>query len=87
MAGLPPLPGRVLPRLGPRPPHGFFTTELPPSASSSTNHDLDASAGGLGIRSKRYCMVVDDGVVKSLSIEDSPGKADASGADALLKSL
>ncbi len=29
--------------------------------------ELDASAGGLGIRSKRYCMVVDDGVVKSLS--------------------
>src|ERR1700719_669067 len=29
---------------------------------------LDASANGLGIRSKRYCMVVDDGVVKSISI-------------------
>lgn len=49
--------------------------------------ELDASAGGLGIRSKRYCMVVDDGVVKSLAIEDAPGKADVSGADALLKSL
>lgn len=49
--------------------------------------ELDASAMGLGIRSKRYCMVVDDGVVKSLAVEDSPGKADASGADALLKSL
>lgn len=49
--------------------------------------DLDASAMGLGTRSKRYCMVVDDGVVKSLSVEDSPGKADVSGAEALLKSL
>ena len=49
--------------------------------------ELDASAGGLGMRSKRYCMVVDDGVVKSLAVEDAPGKADASGADALLKSL
>lgn len=49
--------------------------------------ELDASGLGLGIRSKRYCMVVDDGVVKSLAIEDSPGKADASGAEALLKSL
>ena len=49
--------------------------------------ELDASAGGLGIRSKRYCMVVDNGVVKSLAIEDAPGKADVSGADALLKSL
>jgi peroxiredoxin len=49
--------------------------------------ELDASAGGLGIRSKRYCMVVDNGVVKSLAIEDAPGKADVSGAEALLKSL
>ncbi len=49
--------------------------------------ELDAGAMGLGTRSKRYCMVVDDGVVKSLAIEDSPGKADASGAEALLKSL
>jgi peroxiredoxin len=32
-------------------------------------------------------MVVDDGVVKSLAVEDSPGKADVSGAEALLKSL
>ena len=49
--------------------------------------ELDASGMGLGTRSKRYCMVVDNGVVKSLSVEDAPGKADVSGADALLKSL
>jgi len=49
--------------------------------------ELDASPMGLGIRSKRYCMVVDNGVVKSLAIEDAPGKADVSGAEALLKSL
>jgi peroxiredoxin len=49
--------------------------------------ELDASANGLGMRSKRYSMVVEDGVVKSLNIEDAPGKADISGADNLLKSL
>jgi peroxiredoxin len=48
---------------------------------------LDASARGLGIRSQRYCMVVDDGVVKSISVEDAPGKADRSGADNLLKQI
>jgi peroxiredoxin len=31
--------------------------------------------------------VVEDGVVKSIAIEDAPGKADASGADNLLKQL
>lgn len=48
---------------------------------------FDGSGHGLGTRSKRYCMVVDDGVVKSLSVEDAPGKAEASSADSLLKQL
>ena len=48
---------------------------------------FDGSGNGLGIRSKRYSMVVDDGVVKTLNIEDAPGKADVSGAQALLKRL
>ncbi len=49
--------------------------------------DNDMSAGGMGVRSKRYAMVVDDGVVKTLNIEDAPGKAEVSGADNLLKGL
>ena len=48
---------------------------------------LDLSERGLGVRSQRYAMIVDDGVVKTLNIEDAPGKADISGADNLLKSL
>jgi glutaredoxin/glutathione-dependent peroxiredoxin len=48
---------------------------------------LDGSANGLGIRSKRYSMLVEDGVVKKLNVEEAPGKAEASGADALLAQL
>ena len=48
---------------------------------------MDGSAGGLGTRSKRYAMLVEDGVVKTLNIEDAPGKAEVSGADNLLKHL
>ncbi|QCK88380.1 peroxiredoxin [Phreatobacter aquaticus] len=44
----------------------------------------DMSAFGMGMRTKRYSMLVKDGVVASLNVEDSPGKADVSGADALL---
>ena len=48
---------------------------------------LDATAGGLGIRSLRYSMLVEDGVVKILNIEDSPGNADISGAAALITQI
>lgn len=48
---------------------------------------FDGSGNGLGIRSKRYSMVVDDGVVKQLNIEEMPGKVEVSGAEALLKAL
>src|SRR5215831_14533211 len=47
----------------------------------------DLTERGLGVRSQRYAMVIDDGVVKTLNIEDAPGKADISGADNLMKSL
>jgi peroxiredoxin len=49
--------------------------------------ELDLSKGGLGIRSKRYSMLVDDGVVKSLNVEQQPGQVDISGAEAMLKAL
>jgi glutaredoxin/glutathione-dependent peroxiredoxin len=47
----------------------------------------DLTERGLGVRSGRYAMVVVDGVVKTLNIEDAPGKAEVSGADNLLKGL
>ena len=48
---------------------------------------FDGSANGLGTRSKRYSMLVEDGVVKKLNIEESPGKVEVSGGDAMLKQL
>ena len=49
--------------------------------------DVDLSGGGLGVRSKRYSMLVEDGVVKSLNVEESPGQATVSAADAMLQQL
>lgn len=55
--------------------------------AKSVGITADLTERGLGVRSGRYSMVVDDGVVKALNVEDSPGKAEASGADNLLKGL
>jgi peroxiredoxin len=49
--------------------------------------ELDASAFGMGMRSKRYAMIVKDRKVTWLGVEDAPGKAVASGADALIAAL
>jgi peroxiredoxin len=48
---------------------------------------FDGSGNGLGIRSRRYSMLVEDGVVKKLNIEEAPGKVEVSGGDALLKQI
>ena len=48
--------------------------------------ELDATRVGLGKRSQRYSMLVDNGVVKTLHIE-APGKFEVSDADTILKDL
>jgi peroxiredoxin len=48
---------------------------------------LDGSGFGLGTRSQRYSMIVENGVVEALNVEDAPGKADVSGAEEMLKQL
>lgn len=45
---------------------------------------LDLTARGMGMRSNRYSMLVDNGVVKSLNVE-APGKFEVSGGDTMLK--
>ena len=49
--------------------------------------DLDMSARGLGLRSQRFSMIVEDGVVKALNVEDAPGTVVSSGAAALMEQL
>lgn len=49
--------------------------------------DFDATGGLGGIRSKRYSMLVEDGVVKILNVEQETGKAEITSADNLIKAL
>jgi peroxiredoxin len=48
--------------------------------------ELDLTGRGMGVRSQRYSMLVDDGVVKALNIE-GPGKFEVSDADTMLRQL
>jgi peroxiredoxin len=47
---------------------------------------MDATGYGMGLRSQRYAMVVEDGVVKKLNVE-APGAFEVSSAEAILKAL
>lgn len=49
--------------------------------------DFDGSAVGLGIRSKRHAMLVRDGVVEALFVEENPGEVKVSGPESILAAL
>ncbi len=48
--------------------------------------EMDGSGFGLGTRSQRYAMVIEDGVVTALNVEPGPGLT-VSSADAILEAL
>jgi peroxiredoxin len=48
--------------------------------------EMDASGFGMGVRSQRYSMIVEDGVVKELNVE-APGEFKVSAADYMLAQL
>jgi peroxiredoxin len=48
--------------------------------------EQDLGARGMGVRSQRYSMLVEDGVVKALNV-DAPGKFEVSGAETLLAQI
>ena len=57
--------------------NGTFTTAL--------GLELDGTGYGMGIRSKRFAMIVDNGVVTLLNVDTGP--LEASSAEAILEAL
>ena len=49
----------------------------------STGLTLDLTVRGMGLRSNRYSMLVVDGVVKTLNVEEA-GEFEVSGAETML---
>jgi peroxiredoxin len=54
--------------------------------TSAIGLDLDRISAGMGIRSQRYAMVVEDGVVTALNVEPS-GEFGVSSAETILQQL
>jgi len=48
--------------------------------------EVDRTAAGMGMRSQRYAMIVEDGAVTALNVEE-PGKFEKSSAEAMLALL
>ena len=54
--------------------------------ASALGLEMDGSGFGLGTRSQRYAMVIDDGVITKLAVE-APGQFEVSSAEAILADL
>jgi glutaredoxin/glutathione-dependent peroxiredoxin len=54
--------------------------------TKAVGQELDLTAKGLGIRSRRYAMIVEDGVVKYQALEEG-GKLEVSTAENILEKL
>ncbi|MBM3376114.1 MAG: peroxiredoxin [Betaproteobacteria bacterium] len=54
--------------------------------SKAVGLTLDLTARGMGLRSNRYAMLVDNGIVKAVHVEE-PGKFEVSSAEAMLAKL
>jgi peroxiredoxin len=48
--------------------------------------ELDLTAGGMGLRCKRFSMLVEDGIVKTVNVE-GPSKFEVSDAQTMLKQV
>lgn len=49
--------------------------------------DQDGGASGMGLRSKRYAMLVEDGVVKVVNVDEVRGSTEQSAAEVLLDAI
>ncbi len=54
--------------------------------AKATGLDVDLNIAGMGHRNKRYSMIVENGVVKQLNVEDKSG-VNVSGAETILTQL
>ena len=54
--------------------------------ASALGLELDLTERGLGVRSQRYSMIIDDGVVSALNVDEG-GALEVSSAEGILEQL
>lgn len=64
-----------------------FIADWDAAFTKALGMDADLSAGRLGVRSVRYSMIVDNGTVSTVNLEEKRGEATNSGAAAMLEQL
>ncbi|MGI9401825.1 MAG: peroxiredoxin [Rhizobiaceae bacterium] len=64
-----------------------FAADFDAEFTKQIGMDIDLAIAGLGLRSKRYAMIVDDGIVTDVSIDEGRGVVDESGAAAVMEKL
>ncbi|MBX3487617.1 MAG: peroxiredoxin [Candidatus Paracaedibacteraceae bacterium] len=65
----------------------IFIADWDAALTKAMGMDVDLSAFTLGVRSKRYAAVIENGVVTHLNVEDSPGVCSVSKADSVVDLL
>ena len=64
-----------------------FLSDGSAAVTKALGMDMDASPAGMGIRSMRYSMIIENGIVKTLNIEVQRGAAIVSGSATILEQL
>lgn len=64
-----------------------FLSDFNADFTKALGMELDISVAGLGIRSKRFAMLVEDGVVKTLDVEETAAACSISSAESVLTIL
>lgn len=65
----------------------LFIADWDGAFTRAIDMEVDMSAGGLGMRSQRYSMIVENGHVNTLNVEQERGVAIVSGAATILEQL
>ena len=65
----------------------LFLADWDGSFAKSTGLDVDLAIAGMGLRNKRFSMIVEDGTVTTLHLEPKSGQAIETGAAKILEEL